>query len=122
MALYDNTHVPTIEQRQQARDLAISGIPKYMICKIMGLDDDTLNKHYRRELEESQAVAVSMIGKTVYDQALEGDSKAQALYLKTQGAKFGWIEKQVVETVSSEDTQALKEKVKELEGKFERDY
>lgn len=122
MALYDNTHYPTQEQRRRVTDLAMSGIPKYLICKIVDLDDDTLNKHYRRELEHAQAEAVERIGKTVYQQAMEGSEKSQALYLKTQGAKFGWIEKQIVETVSADDTQALKDKIKELEGKFERDY
>jgi hypothetical protein len=73
-------------------------------------------------LSTAQAQAVERITKTVYQQAVEGDSKAQALYLKTQGAKFGFVEKQVVENVDSADTQALKEQVKALEDKYHRDF
>ncbi len=125
MVLYNggaNKHVPTNELKQRVNDLAVAGIPKYLIAKIIKIDDETLSKHYEYELNCAQAEAVERIGKVVAIQAQDGDPKAQALYLKTQGAKFGWIEKQIVENVSSEDTQALQEKIKELEGKFERDY
>jgi len=42
--------------------------------------------------------------------------------LKTQGASQGWVEKQIVENVASEDTQALKDKIKELEEKHTREF
>lgn len=122
MALYDNTHVPTPELRTRVKDLAIAGIPVYLIAKVVKLDDETLTKHYEYELSCSQAEAVQRIAKVVAIQAERGDPKAQALYLKTQGAKFGWVEKQIVETKSSDDTKELKEKIKELEAKHERDY
>ena len=122
MALYDNTHKPTDELRTRVKDLAIAGIPVYLIAKIIKLDDETLTKHYQYELNCSQAEAVQRIAKVVAIQAEQGDSKAQALYLKTQGAKFGWVEKQVIENKNADETKELKEKVKELESKFERDY
>lgn len=122
MTLYDNTHYPTPELRQRVIDLATAGIPKYLIAKIIKIDDMTLTKHYALELETAQPEAVARIGKTVIMQAEAGDPKSQALYLKTQGAKFGWVEKQVIENVGNEDTQALSEKVKELEQLHEKDY
>jgi hypothetical protein len=125
MVLYNggaNAHVPTKELRQRISDLAIAGIPQYLIAKIIKLDDETMTKHYEYELSCAQPEAVARIAKVVAVQAEGGDPKAQALYLKTQAAKFGWVEKQVVETVSSDEAQALKDKIKELEGKFERDY
>lgn len=122
MALYDNTHIATNDLKQRVSDLAVAGIPKYLIAKIIKIDEETLTKHYEYELSCSQAEAVQRIAKTVYSQAVEGDAKAQALYLKTQGAKFGFVEKQIVENVNTEDTLALKDKIKELEGKFEKDY
>lgn len=122
MVLYDNTHVPTPELRQRVCDLVMSGAPIHIICQIIKINDDTLRKHYSFELATAKAVAIERIGKTVYQQALEGDSKAQALYLKTQGASQGWVEKQIVENIDSSDTQALKDQIKELEQKFERDY
>jgi hypothetical protein len=122
MALYDNTHVPTHESRIRVKDLAVAGIPVYLIAKIIKIDDETLTKHYERELKCSQAEQVQRIAKVVAIQAEAGDQKSQALYLKTQGAKFGWVEKQVVETVSSDETQALKDKLAELDGKFDKEY
>ncbi len=122
MALYDNTHKPTEHMRQRVRDLAVAGIPIYMIAKIIKIDDETLTKHYKYELECSEPEAVERVSKTVVMQALEGDTKSQSLYLKTKGAKYGWVEKQIVENVSSEDTQALKDKIKELEDKYTKDY
>ncbi len=121
MAIH-NPHEPTQALRQRVCDLVMSGAPIHIICEIIAIDDDTLRKHYKFELTTAKSIAIERIGKTVYQQALEGDSKAQALYLKTQGASQGWIEKQVIETNAADDTKELKEKLKELEAKFERDY
>ena len=93
-----------------------------MCSSDLKIDDETLTKHYEHELSCATPEAVERIAKVVIIQAEQGDSKAQALYLKTQGAKFGWVEKQVIEQQSSEDTQALKDKIKELEGKYVKDY
>jgi hypothetical protein len=125
MTLYNggaNKHIVTDELKQRVCDLVMSGAPIHIICEILDINDDTLRKYYDYEIKTAKAVAIERIGKTVYQQAVEGDSKAQALYLKTQGASQGWVEKQIVENVNSEDTQALKEKMKELEQKYERDY
>lgn len=122
MVLYDNTHKPTEELRTRVKDLAIAGVPLYLIAKIIKLDEETVRKHYDYELNCAQAECVSRIAKVVAIQAEGGDSKAQALYLKTQGAKFGFVEKQVIESKNADETQALKDKVKELESKFDRDY
>jgi hypothetical protein len=125
MALYNggaNKHVPTPELRQRICDLVMSGAPHHIICEILEINDDTLRKYYAKELKTAKTIAIERIGKTVYQQAIDGDNKAQALYLKTQGASQGWIEKQVIETTSVDDTQALKDKIKELETKYDKDY
>lgn len=122
MPLYDPSHVPTKELRQRVTDLVITGTPKYLIAEVIGIDDQTLTKHYEYELKTAKSVAIERIGKTVYQQALDGDNKAQALYLKTQGASHGWVEKQIVENVNGEDNEALKIKIQELEAKYAKDY
>lgn len=121
MAIH-NPHEPTKALRQRVTDLATAGIPVYLIAKIIKIDDETLTKHYDYELSCAQPEAVERIAKVVAIQAEAGDPKAQALYLKTQGAKFGWVEKQVIENKTADDTKELKDKLKELEAKFERDY
>lgn len=119
---YGNDHIPTPELRQRVTDLAQAGIPQYMIAKIIKIDDETLAKHYRYDIDTAIPVAVGKIGKIVAIQASEGCTKSQALYLKTQGAKYGFVEKQVIEAVIGEETQALRLKVQELEGKYLKDY
>lgn len=118
----NNAHVPNKDIRQRVSDLAIAGIPKGLIAKIVKMDEVTLQKYYDYELSCAQPECVERIAKVLAIQAQEGDIKAMTLYLKTQAAKFGWVEKQVVENVNAEDTLALKDKIKELEGKFDRDY
>jgi hypothetical protein len=117
-----NTHQPTDELRQRISDLVMAGTPIHIICEILDMTDNTLNKYYAKELKTAKSIAIERIAKTVYQQAVDGDNKAQALYLKTQGASQGWVEKQIVENISTEDTQALKDKIKELEQLYERDY
>jgi hypothetical protein len=117
-----NEHQPSQKLRTRISDLAVAGIPLYLICEIVGLNDDTVKKYYKRELTCAEPEVVERIAKLVICQALDGDQKSQNLYMKTKGAKFGWVEKQIVETHTSEDTQALKDKIKELEGKHDRDY
>lgn len=117
-----NKHIPTLQSRQRVRDLVVAGIPKHLIAKIIKIDDETLTKHYEEELTCAQPEAVEAVSKTVYHQALNGNEKSQALYLKTQGAKFGWVEKQVIEQTDNNETEELKAKIADLEEKYKRDY
>ncbi len=117
-----NEHIPNPALRLRVTDLATAGIPKYLIAKIIKIDDETLTKHYEHELACAQPEAVERISKVVAIQAEAGDPKAQALYLKTQGAKFGWVEKQLIETKDADETADLKEQIKALEDKYRKDY
>jgi len=117
-----NTHQPTDEIRTRISDLACAGIPLHLIADIVDLNDDTIRKYYRKELDTSQALVVDRIAKVVTLQALSGNEKSQALYLKTQGAKFGFVEKQVVEQISNNETQELREQIAALEDKYSKDY
>lgn len=115
-------HVPTHQLRQRVRDLATAGIPQYLICQIIKIDEETLKRHYQYELTCAQPEAVERIAKVVAIQAEGGDPKAQALYLKTQGAKFGWVEKQVIEQVDTKNIEDLKAKIADLESQHNKDY
>lgn len=117
-----NTHQPTDELRQRVCDLVMCGTPKYLIAQVLELDDETVTKYYAKELATAKSIAIERIGKIVYRQALDGSEKSQALYLKTQGASQGWVEKQVIETVDNNETQELREKIAALEDKYSKDY
>lgn len=103
-------------------DLARCGIPQCLIAQIIDLDEDTMLKYYKRAVVLAQPEIVEKIGRTVIQQAIAGNEKSQALYLKTQGAKFGWVEKQVVEQVDNTETSELKDKIQALEDKASKDY
>jgi hypothetical protein len=117
-----NEHKPTQALRTRVSDLAIAGIPVSLIADIINLDDDTVKKHYKRELNCAEPEAIERVAKTIVMQALGGCPKSQALYVKTKGAKFGWVEKQVVETIDNSVNEELKAKINDLEDKFKRDY
>lgn len=116
------THIPTAQTRERVKDLVCAGIPKRLICKVLEINEVTLDKYYELELECSMPKLINDIAKVVAIQALDGNEKSQALYLKTQGAKYGWVEKQVIEQTSNEDSEALKLKIQELEEKYTKDY
>ena len=120
--LWDNSHVPTKEMSLRIKDLATAGIPVYLIAKIVKLDDETIKKYYSHEIETGVPETVGRIAAVVARQAEEGNEKSQALYLKTQGARFGWVEKQVVENVNSEQLDELKASITDLEKKYSKEY
>lgn len=123
MANLNNEHIPDDHLRQRVSDLVRAGTPNYLIAKVLEIDVDTLKKHYEREIELSKTFAIEQIANTVYIQALNGDPRAQALYLKTQGATHGWIEKQVIEVgADSQETKELQERVLMLEQKYTKEF
>lgn len=123
MANLNNEHIPDDHLRQRVSDLVRAGTPNYLIAKVLEIDVDTLKKHYEREIELSKTFAIEQIANTVYIQALNGDPRAQALYLKTQGATHGWIEKQVIEVgADNQETKELQERVLMLEQKYTKEF
>lgn len=118
-----NEHFPDEITRAQVQSLATAGIPHALIAEIVELSEDTLNKHYKKELKFSTPIAVARIAGTLYQQALNGDTKAAVQYLKMKGAQYGWVEKQVVEvTADTKETKELEQRVLELEAQHVRDY
>lgn len=124
MGNLNNKYKPNIEHTTRITDMARAGIPRHLIASNIGISEETLVKYYEHELRHATSNAVAAIANTVYSQALnDGCTKSQALYLKTQGARFGWVERQVIDNVQSqEELDALKQKLADLEKQHERDY
>lgn len=124
MGNFNNEYKPNVEHTKRIMDMARAGIPAHLIASTIGIGENTLHKYYSHELKHAKSDAVAAVANTVFSQALNnGCTKSQALYLKTQGARFGWVERQVIDNVQSqEELDRLKAKLKELEHKHEKDY
>lgn len=77
-------HEPTDEQRRLVESTSGLGLPHEQIAILVGIDDKTLRKHYRRELDAGKAKANSQIAKTLYSKALAGDTTSLIWWTKSQ--------------------------------------
>ena len=82
-------HEPTEPLRQTVQLHATVGTPQSVIADILGIDEKTLRKHYREELDLARAKANASIGGALFNKAKNGDTAAQIFWMKTQA---GWRE------------------------------
>lgn len=102
---------------------ARAGIPVYTISKLLNIDDDVIKKYYSRELVKAEPDMIEQVASIAFLKAMEGNEKMIQLILSKKGAKYGWIEKQVIDNVNSiEELEALKEKLNKLEKENEKEY
>ncbi len=93
--------VPTDEERKQVEAMSGYGVPFAMISSLIrgGIDEDTLNKHFRRELDQGKAKACAKVGQSLYQKAVDGNDTAAAIWwTKTQ---MGWKDTSRVEVVGN---------------------
>ncbi len=92
------TYKPTDMERAQVKTMCATGITQGLIARCMsngkGIDEKTLRKHFRDELDTSRAMAIANMGKGVYERGINGSTTDAIFYLKTQG---GWKETNVTE-------------------------
>jgi hypothetical protein len=98
-------HSPTNEQRQLVQLHATIGTQQSVIADIIGVDDKTLRKHYREELDQSRAKANATIGGVLFNKAKGGDTAAMIFWMKTQA---GWREKSEIDHTSSDGSMTPK--------------
>ena len=94
-----NPHEPTPETRQLVQLHATVGTPQSTIADIIGVDDKTLRKYYREELDQAKAKANATIGGALFNKAKSGDTSAMIFWMKTQA---GWRERQEIDHTSSD--------------------
>ena len=82
------------------------GLPHEQIASLVGIDDKTLRKHYRAELDSGKAKANGNIAKTLYNKAMGGDTTALIWWTKAQ---MRWSEtfKQEVTGADGEPLQGI---------------
>lgn len=87
-------HKPTDDSKKLVRSLSAVGIRYVDIAQKLDITDDTLVKHYKKELEDGRIDANAAIGQTLFQQAKDGNTSAAIFWLKTRA---GWKETQAHE-------------------------
>jgi hypothetical protein len=96
-----NPHVPTDASKELVAQHATVGNPQAIIAQILGIDDKTLRKHYREELDLAGAKATADIGGTLFNKAKGGDTAAMIFWMKTRA---GWSETNRLDHTSTDGT------------------
>lgn len=87
-------HVPTQENRDTVKKLSALGVTYEDIALKLKINDDTLKKYYKEELDEGRIDANAAIAGTLFQQAKKGNTAAAIFWLKTRAR---WKETQVNE-------------------------
>ena len=96
-------HKPTDETRRMVESTSGLGLPHEQIAILVGIDDKTLRKYYRTELDLGKAKANGQIAKTLFSKATSGDTTALIWWTKTQ---MRWAET-VKQEITGADGQDL---------------
>ena len=83
-------HEPTKATRELVQLHTMVGTPQEHIARVIGVDQKTLRKHYRDELDLATSKANATIGGVLFNKAKEGDTAAMIFWMKTRA---GWREK-----------------------------
>ena len=84
-------HRPTDEQRATVSAMCSYGVPQEEIAAVIGIDDKTLRKYYRTELDTASAKANAKVAQRLYKKCIEdGDTASMIFWLKTRAK---WSEK-----------------------------
>jgi hypothetical protein len=87
---------PTDDERRLVEQMTACGIPQESQCLVIrdGIDDKTLRKHFRRELDTAATKANTKVAGTLFNKAMAGDTTAMIWWSKT---RMGWKEKSEIE-------------------------
>jgi len=82
-------HEPTEATRQTVQLHTMVGTTQSDIARVLDIDEKTLRKYYRDELDLAKAKANATIGGALFNKAKTGDTSAMIFWMKTQA---GWRE------------------------------
>ena len=105
MPIYpQEAHQPTEEFKKLVESTSGLGLPHEQIAILVGIDDKTLRKYYRHELDAGKAKANSQIAKTLYSKAVAGDTTSLIWWTKSQ---MRWAETVKQEVTGAEGAPLL---------------
>jgi hypothetical protein len=111
---------PTADQRRTVKTMAGFGIPQEDIAGFLGIDDKTLRKHFREELDRGITEANAKVAQSLFQMATQGKNVAAAIFWMK--ARAGWREKVEIKPVVDDPTQLTDAELEEIirRGKHER--
>ena len=92
-------HKPTDETKKLVETSSGLGLPHESIGVLVGIDDKTLRKYYRHELDSGKAKAHVKIAQTLYQKATAGDTTSLIWWTKSQ---MRWSETVKAEVTGSD--------------------
>ena len=84
-----SNHFPTEATRQTVQLHTMVGTTQSDIARVLDIDEKTLRKYYRGELDLAKAKSNATIGGALFNKAKNGDTAAMIFWMKTQA---GWRE------------------------------
>ena len=115
-------YVPTDDNREKVEEMAKFGINQRSISAILGIDEDTLQKHYRHELETSTSKMITKVAATLYEKAVyDKDVTSMIFILKTRG-RWRTAEHESLLDSNEKLREQMIELRKELDKKNKKDY
>jgi plasmid maintenance system antidote protein VapI len=82
-------HEPTDILRGKVIGFSCAGFTQAQIADYLEIDDNTLRKHYRYELDHAKMDKTAALANSLYRDALEGDKDDRQFWLKCQ-AKWSY--------------------------------
>lgn len=77
-------HEPTPEARERVRELTGLGATQPFIAARLNISEDTLQRHYRAELDQGVEDLNSQVAGSLFSNAKSGNVAAQIFWLKTR--------------------------------------
>ena len=83
---------PTDEQRKMVQTMASVGIQQTHIAMVLEIHQDTLRKHFRKELDTAMTVANAKVAANLFKQATKDDPRAVGAAIFWAKTRMGWKE------------------------------
>ena len=101
-------HLPTDDTRKQVYELSRVGTRYEDIAEVISISDDTLVKHYKKELKLGRIEANAAVAGTLFEKAKNGDTSSMIFWLKSRAQ---WKETQKHEHAGDPDGEPVTVKV-----------
>jgi hypothetical protein len=93
------THKPTIHSRSKVIEFVCAGFRRSDIANYFRMDEETLNKYYKHELDQSLMHRTARLSRNVYLDALNGCKSSRTFWLTHRG---GWYPAKAPDKISDE--------------------